>query len=113
MGYPLDDERYETFIACLLEHASLRLGVSVTNGIIDFTSMSDRSTVLQHVAACGWIDPSLEHVRSASRKTIPHEVLPEGARYAALMRRGLSMITTDPSVSSPLRRIEGPAVARE
>src|SRR5262245_58019675 len=98
-GYPLDDERYETFIACLLEHASLRLGVAVTNGIIDFTSDTEQSAVLQGVAPGGWIDPSLEHVGSGSRETTAHEVLQELPCLVTLRRREFSMVTLDAPTS--------------
>lgn len=101
MGYPPDDERYETFVACLLEHASLRLGVTVTNGVIDFTSMSERSAVLRGVAPGGWIDPSLEHVGSASRETTPHEVLQDLPCHVTLRRREFSMVTLDAPTSFP------------
>ncbi len=101
MGYPPDDDRYETFVACLLEHASLRLGVRITNGIIDFTSRTERSAVLRGAARGGWIDPSLEQVGSASRETVPHEVLQDLPCHVTLRQREFSLVTLDAPTSFP------------
>jgi hypothetical protein len=101
VGYPPDDEGYEAFVACLLEHASRKLGVRITNGIIDFTNPIEQSPVLQGAVPGGWIDPSLEHVGSASRETVAHEVLQDLPCHVTLRRREFSMITRDAPTSLP------------
>jgi len=98
-GYPPDDERYETFVADLLGHLSRWLGVPVTNGIIDYTSPTERSAARGLATYGGWIDPSLEHVGSASRESILPEVIQDSPCHVTLRRREFSLITLDAPTS--------------
>ena len=67
----------------------------VTNGIIDFSSRTERSAVLQGGKPAGWIDPSFDHVGSCSREATELKVLQEHPCYAAYHRRDLSLVSLD------------------
>jgi hypothetical protein len=98
-GYPPDDERYEAVVADLLGHITRWLGVPVTDGIIDYTSPTERSAARGLATYGGWIDPSLEHVGSASRESIRYEVIQDLPCHVTLRRREFSMITLDAPTS--------------
>jgi hypothetical protein len=82
--------------------------VRFTNGVIDWTSASERSRVLwpgdgDHG---GWNDPDSAHVGSCSREVRPHDVLfAAGQSEATLRHREWSVITLD--CSTYLRRPAG------
>jgi hypothetical protein len=73
--------------------------VPVTNGIIDYTSPTERSAARGLPTYGGWIDPSLEHVGSASRESILSEVIQDLPCHVTLRRREFSMITLDAPTS--------------
>ena len=71
----------------------------VTNAIIDFTSRTERSFVLQGKAKgvdhAGWLDPSFDHVGSCSREATELKVLQEQPCHVSNRLRDLSMVSLD------------------
>jgi hypothetical protein len=70
-----------------------------TNGVIDWTSRTERSPILWNRGAsgqAGWNDPDSPHVGSCSREVQPHDVLFSlGQSEATLRHREWSVLTLD------------------
>ena len=72
----------------------------VTNAVIDFTSRTERSAVLQGKSIggsnnAGWIDPDCEHVGGCSREATDEEVVQDKPCLVTLRKREFSMVTLD------------------
>ena len=71
----------------------------VTNAIIDFTSRTERSAVLQGKGKgrnnAGWIDPDCTHVGSCSREAVEAVVLQDQPCHVTERIREFSMVTVD------------------
>jgi hypothetical protein len=82
-----------------------RTPLKITNGIIDFTNRSEHTAVLRGRGvgdhSAGWIDPSLDHVGSASREARDSIVLQDQPCHVSLHYRELALITTDVPTSLP------------
>ena len=76
-----------------------RGAMNFTNGVIDWTSSTERSPVLWNLGANdrgGWNDPDSPHVGSCSREVQPHDVLFSlGQSEATLRHREWSVLTLD------------------
>lgn len=70
--------------------------MNFTNGLIDWTSDSEYSDVLQGRIGGGWVDPSARHIGSASRQPDGTDITLQTTPYTAWIQcRELSLITLD------------------
>jgi hypothetical protein len=87
----------------------LRPPVRIRNGLIDFTSDTEDSWILQKggiEGKCGWIDPDLEKVGSVSRTTGKYELVQKQPFWVQRDFRELSLITLDaPTIIRPDDRL--------
>ena len=71
----------------------------ITNAVIDFTSRSERSAILQGKAIgkvrAGWIDPDFSHVGSCAREATDLMKLQDQPCYVSRHRRDLSLVSLD------------------
>jgi len=127
VGLPTETDAYERFVRTLLGWASFtHVGprrvlppgplrapaavaspLSITNAVLDFTSVVEGSPV--HQGGQGplrvgcWVDPDLTRIASASREARPVRTLQEQPCHVSLRQRALSLLSLDYPTAAPRR----------